>query len=126
MNVVDTSGWLEFFAGGPNAEFFRPPLEDQTSLIVPTISIYEVFKVILRERGEDSAIQAVALMKQGREIGLDSSLAIQAAKNSLDMKIPMADSIILTTARAYQAVVWTQDDDFAGISGVKYFPKSSK
>jgi len=92
-----------------------------SALIVPTLSMYEVFKVALRERGEDAALQAIAIMKQGKEIELNSNLAIQAAKTSFDLKIPMADAIILTTARYYQALLWTQDDDFAGINGVKYF-----
>ena len=123
MNLVDSCGWLEYFSDGPNADNFAKPIQETDSLIVPTLSMYEVFKVALRERGEDAALQAVAIMKQGQEVDLNSSLAIQAAKISFDLKMPMADAIILTTARAYQAIVWTQDDDFAGISGVKYFVK---
>lgn len=123
MNVVDSCGWLEYFSNGPNAAKFTQPLLDTTSLIVPTLCMYEVFKVALREKGEDAALQAVAVMKQGRVVGLTTSLAIQAAKTSFDLKMPMADAIILTTARAYQAIVWTQDDDFSGLSDVKYFSK---
>ena len=123
MNVVDSCGWLEYFSNGSNAEKFAEPIQETANLIVPTLSMYEVFKVALRERGEDEALQAVAIMKQGREVNLNSSLAIQAAKISFDLKMPMADAIILTTARVYRATVWTQDDDFAGISGVKYFAK---
>jgi toxin FitB len=124
MNVVDSCGWLEYFSDGPNAGIFAKPIQNTTNLIVPTLSMYEVFKVALREKGEDAALQAVAIMKQGREVDLNSNLAIQAAKISFDLRIPMADAIILTTARAYQAIVWTQDDDFEGISGVKYFPNT--
>ncbi len=123
MNVVDSCGWLEYFSDGSNADIFAEPIMELSSLIVPTLCLYEVFKVALRERGEDSALQVVAIMKQGQTVDLNSNLAIQAAKFSFDLKIPMADAIILTTARAYQATVWTQDDDFAGISGVKYFCK---
>ena len=123
MNVVDSCGWLEYFSDGPNADIFAEPITKLSSLIVPTLCLYEVFKVALRERGEDSALQVVAIMKQGQTVDLNSNLAIQAAKISFDLKIPMADAIILTTARAYQATVWTQDDDFDGISGVKYFCK---
>ena len=123
MNVVDSCGWLEYFSDGPNAEKFAEPIQATSTLIVPTLCMYEVFKVALREKGEDAALQVVAVMKQGQEAGLNSNLAIQAAKNSFDLKMPMADAIILTTARAYQAIVWTQDDDFAGINGVKYFQK---
>jgi len=124
MNVVDSCGWLEYFSDGINAEYFVEPILKIKELIVPTLSMYEVFKVALRERGEDAALQAVAVMKQGYEVDLTSSLAIQAAKISFDLKIPMADAIILTTARAYKATVWTQDKDFDGISGVKYFETS--
>lgn len=123
MNVVDSCGWLEYFSDGTNAEKFAKPIEDTISLIVPTLSIFEVFKVVLRENGEDAALQVVAIMKQGHEVDLNSNLAIQAAKISFDLKIPMADAIILTTARNYHAIVWTQDDDFAGLAGVKYFTK---
>jgi predicted nucleic acid-binding protein len=125
MNVVDSSGWLEYFVDSKNAGHFAGPLEDRDKLIVPTICLYEVFKLVLRERGEEAALQAVALMKQGKQAPLTDSLAIQAAKMSMDYKLPMADSIILTTTRAFDAVVWTQDEDFSGIDGVKYFPKPS-
>jgi len=122
-HVVDSSAWLEYFAAGPNAAYFREPLKQTDRLVVPTITLFEVFKVVHRQRGEDAAIQAIALMKQGREIPLDGSLAMQAAQLSLDLKLPMADSIILATARAHNAEFWTQDDDFQGLEGVHYFPK---
>ena len=122
-HVVDSSAWLEYFAGGPNASQFRVPLRNPEHLVVPTITLYEVFKVVQRQRGENAAIQAVALMKRGREVPLDSSMAIQAAQTSLELGLPMADSIILTTARAYKAELWTQDVDFAGMDGVHYFAK---
>ena len=125
MNIVDSSGWLEFFADGPNAENFSKPLSDTEILIVPSISVFEVFKVVLRERDEDAALSAVSLMRQGRIVDLSFELAIQAAKMSHDFKIPMADSIILTTAYDFDATVWTQDSDFKGFQNVKYFPKLS-
>ncbi len=123
MNIVDSSGWLEFFADGPNAENFSKPLSDTEILIVPSISVFEVFKVVLRERDEDSALVAVSLMQQGKIVDLSFELSIQAAKMSHDFKIPMADSIILTTAYACDATVWTQDSDFMEFQNVKYFPK---
>ena len=123
MNVVDSSAWLEYLADGPNAEYFSAPLEDTGNLIVPTICIYEVFKAVLRQRGEDAALQTVALMKQGSTINLSDDLALQAAKISLEYKIPMADSIILATARAHEAVLWTQDQDFKDMENVNYFSK---
>ena len=125
-NVVDSSAWLEYFADGPNADSFSAAVQDIENLIVPAICIYEVFKTVLRQRGEDAALQTAALMKQGNEVDLTSGLAIEAAKISLDYKIPMADSIILATARAYEAIIWTQDQDFKDLEGVQYFPKKRK
>ena len=123
MNVVDSSGWLEYLADGPNADFFAPAIENIPELIVPSISIYEVFKRTLQQRDEAMALQVVALMAQGQVVELDQTLAITAAKISHDLKIPMADSIILATARAYQATLWTQDIDLKGIEGVEYISK---
>lgn len=124
MNVVDSSGWLEYFADGPNADFFAEAIETVDELIVPAISIYEVFKRVYQQRGESDALQAAALMEQGSVIDLDAPLALSAAKLSLDSKLPMADSIILATARAQNATLWTQDADFKGIAGVQYMEKA--
>jgi predicted nucleic acid-binding protein len=123
MNLIDSSGWLEYFSDGPNAIQYIEPLENIADLIVPTICLFEVFKVILRERDEDSAIQAIAVMKQAMIVELTQDIALQAAKMSLDLKLPMADSIILATATKYEATVWTQDADFQGKPFVKYFAK---
>lgn len=126
MNLVDSSAWLEYLANDPNAEYFSAPLEDTGNLLVPTICIYEVFKAVLRQRSEDAALQTVALMMQGTTIDLTDELALKAAKISLESQIPMADSIILATARTHQAVLWTQDKDFKDIENVNYFPKQRK
>jgi len=123
MNVVDSSGWLEFFADGPNADFFDSAIQDTKKLIVPTLSIFEVFKRILQQRKEGEALQATALMQQGTVVELTSSLALEAAKLSLDEKLPLADSVMLATSRAYGATLWAQDSDFEGMSGVKYAKK---
>jgi predicted nucleic acid-binding protein len=123
VNIVDSSGWLEYFADGPNADRFASPLGNVAELLVPSITLYEVFKIVCRQRGEDAALQAVAMMQQGKVIELSSSIALLAAKLSLDMKTPMADSIILATAQIHAAELWTQDNDFEGIPGVRYFPK---
>lgn len=124
MNLVDSSGWLEYFADGPNASFFAPAIEKTGTLLVSAINLYEVFKRVHQQRGEESAWQAVAVMHQGEIIELDASLALAAAKTSLELKLPMADSIILTTAKAYGATLWTQDSDFKNIKGVRYIAKS--
>jgi predicted nucleic acid-binding protein len=123
VNVVDSSAWLEFFAGGPNAARFAAPIESPASLLVPTLSIYEVFKRILQQRGDDDALQAVAIMEQGQVVDLDRSIALAAARISIDHQLPLADSVMLATARSVQATFWTQDADFQGIDGVKYFPR---
>ena len=122
MNIIDSSGWLEYFSDGPNAKHYLPPLNDISSLIVPVITIYEVFKVVLRESAENEALQAVAAMQKGKIIDLNAKLAMDASKLSLQHKLPMADSIILATARAHNCVIWTQDSDFQNIEGVNYFP----
>jgi predicted nucleic acid-binding protein len=125
MNIVDSSGWLDYFAGGPNAKHFAVPLKDTASLVVPVITIYEVFKVVLRQRGENDALQAVAAMQKGTVCDLTVNIAISAAQISLQppKKLPMADSIIFATAQHHDATIWTQDIDFKGLPKVKYFPK---
>jgi predicted nucleic acid-binding protein len=126
MNIIDSSGWLEYFADGPNASYFSGPLQKTTELIVPTITIHEVFKAVLRQRTESDALQAVALMQQGFVVDLTVSISILSAKMSLEHHIPTADSIILATAFIYEATIWTQDSDFKGIEGVQYVPKKPK
>jgi predicted nucleic acid-binding protein len=123
VNVVDSSGWIEFLGGGANAEFFTKAVSDTTHLIVPTISVFEVCRWMRRELGERRALDAMALMQQGSIIDLDATLAMSAARLSLELKLPMADSIILATARANNATLWTQDDDFEGLDDVKYIAK---
>lgn len=123
-NLVDSSGWIEYFADGPNADFFEAAIEDESVLIVPSISIYEVFKRLLAEpNGEEAALRVAAVMQRGRVVDLDAELALDAAKTSRETRLPMADSIILSTARTHDATVWTQDKDFEGIAGVEYVEK---
>jgi toxin FitB len=123
MNVVDSSGWMEYFTNGINAEFFIPAIQDVKNLLVPSICIYEVFKRLLMDMGEENALQAVGIMSYGGEVGLDRKIAIDAAQISLDLKLAMADSIILATARTHAASLWTQDAHFKDIKGVKYIEK---
>jgi predicted nucleic acid-binding protein len=123
MNVVDSSGWLEYFINGKNADFFAPVIENTAEVIVPTISLFEVFKRVLIEKNRDDALEAVAMMKDGRVVDLDDNLALVAAELSYELKLPLADSIILATARAHNATLWTQDEHFKGIEGVKYIEK---
>ena len=123
MNIVDSSGWLAYFADEPNAKYFLTPLKDTSSLVVPTVTIYEVFKVVLRESSENEALQAAVAMRKGTVVDLTASLAIAASKLSLTHNLPMTDSVILATAKEFGATIWTQDSDFKNVDGVKYFPK---
>ena len=124
MNVVDSSGWLEYFSDTDRAKLFQKPIEDTGNLIVPVISIYEVFKKILSFTNEDTALTAVAHMQMGHVVDLDTEISINAAKISHEQKIPMADSIILATSLQFGATLWTQDEDFRNFKGkVKYFSK---
>jgi predicted nucleic acid-binding protein len=126
MNIVDSSGWLEYFSGGPNAEYYLSPLEDPSSLIVPTLTIYEVFKVVLRETGENEALQSIAAMQKGSVVDLTTSMAMNASKISLQHHLPMSGSIILATAKAYDCVIWTQDSGFENLPGVHFPQKKNK
>ncbi len=126
MNIVDSSGWIEYIADDANANFFELPIVDSETLLVPTICLYEVFKRVLQEFGEERALDAMGIMSLGTIIDLDRQIAIHAAQISNELKLAMADSIILATARAYDATLWTEDEHFSGIEGVKYKEKRSK
>jgi len=123
VNIVDSSGWLEYFSKGTNASFFAPAIQGTESLVVPTICMYEVFKRTLAQLGEDAALKAVGIMSLGSIADLTQEIAVNAAQLSSELKIAMADSIILATARAYDATLWTQDADFEDIEGIKYIEK---
>jgi predicted nucleic acid-binding protein len=123
MNLVDSSCWLEYFAGSSVGDAVAPAIEDIDSLLVPTIVLYEVFKKLITELDEDRALFAVAHMKQGHVINLDSDLAIYSASVGKEYKLALADSIIYATSKKYDAILWTQDKHFQGLSSVKYFSK---
>jgi predicted nucleic acid-binding protein len=123
MNVVDSSGWLEYFAGGKNADFFAPAIEDTENLIVPVICLYEVFKRILQQHGQGMAELRIADLYKGQVIDITPPLALSAARLSTELKLPMADSLILITAKENNATLWTQDEDFKGFEGVRYVEK---
>lgn len=122
MNVVDSSGWIEFIVDGPNASEFAAPLEDGESLLVPTVSILEVFKFFSRKANEAAALEVVASMRQGRVVDLDPEIALLAGKFGVDHGLPLADSVIYATARRAGATVWTQDSDFEHLEDVRYVP----
>ena len=123
INVVDSSAWLEYFADGPNAGEFARPIEATRSLIVPTLSLFEVFKRIAQQRSEDEGLRAVAVMEQGKVVDLDRATALAAARISIDQGIAMADSIMFATAQRHQAILWTQDADFEGLPRTRYFAR---
>ena len=123
MNVIDSSGWLEYFAKGPNTTFFKPVIHNTEALLVPTICLYEVYKRIAAQRDEEEALSAIAWMATGEVVDLNQEIAIQAADFSREHKLAMADSIIYATARAFQATLWTQDAHFSGLDGVEFIEK---
>ena len=126
MNVVDSSAWLEYFAGGPNAPFFAEAIEDRTRLLVPAIVVWEVHRRLLQlQRTDSEAVLVASVLTSGRVVDLDSALAISAARLGVRHRIPLADSIVLATARRYSATVWTQDADFETLEGVRYRPHRS-
>jgi predicted nucleic acid-binding protein len=123
MNVVDSSAWLEYFADGPNAAVFAKPIETTRSLLVPSLSLFEVFKRVSQQRSEDEALRAIAVMEQGRIVDLDRATALEAARLSIHHGIAMADSVMLATALRNRATLWTQDSDFDGLPGARYYAK---
>jgi len=123
VNVVDSSGWIEYLVEGPNAAFFEEPLQDVEHLLVPSISILEVYRYVLKERGRQDALAVAASMRQGHVVDLDEGLAIEAAEVGASRALPLADCVIYASAQAHQARLWTQDADFQGLEGVEYRPK---
>jgi len=123
MNIVDSSAWLEYFADGPNAAHFAAVIENSAELLVPAISLLEVFKCIAQQRDASTALQYVAVMRQSAVVDLDATLALRAAALGLRHKLPLADSVIYAAAQAADALLWTQDSDFKGLAGVRYFAK---
>jgi toxin FitB len=126
VNLVDSSAWLEYFADGPNAGFFESPITRKSELIVPTVVIFEVCKRILQQRGEEEALHAVSALHGGTIIALSAELAVLAASISYELKLPMTDSLILATAQAHNAVIWTQDADFRDLPNVKFRPSKRR
>lgn len=123
MNVVDSSGWIEYLVGGPNAPFFEEPLAEAESLVVPSISIFEVYRYVLKNRGRTDALAVAASMRQGHVVDLDAGLAVEAAEFGASLQLPLADSIIYAVAQAHEATLWTQDSDFDGLEGVRFEAK---
>ncbi len=123
MNIVDSSGWLEYLAGTQNSEIFGKYIEDTGRLIVPVITIYEVFKKILIESNEENALKIAAHMRLGKVVDVNLTLSLEAAKYGKQYGLPLADALIYATARQYHCTVWTQDEHFKGLEGVRYFPK---
>jgi toxin FitB len=123
MNLVDSSGWLEYFTDGKNAKHFAPVIQDLENLVVSTINLYEIYKKIIQQRDENNAIQAIAIMQQVEILEVTAQIAIDGAKISIENEIPMADSFIIATARSVGAKIWTQDYDFKGLENVMFFKK---
>ena len=123
MNVVDSSGWLEWFSDGPNADVFKGPILDRAELVTASICVFEVAKRVMSQFGEEQALLAVGSMCEAEVADLDRQTALDAARISLMEGLAMADSIILATARRYEALLWTQDAHFEGKAGVRFVEK---
>jgi len=126
VNVVDSSAWLEYFANGSGAARFAPAIEAVDRLVTPSVCLLEVFKIVLRQRTEGQALQAVALMQQGQVVDLDAALALSAAKLGVEHKLPLADSVVYATTLLLGGILWTQDEDFKGLADVEFHAKSTK
>jgi predicted nucleic acid-binding protein len=124
LNVIDSCGWLEYFADNRNEVFFTKIIEQNDSIIIPIICIYEVYKRSLEQRNETDTNTAIDYMKQYKIIAPGIEIALLAAKLSKKYKLAMADSFILATAYEYEADVWTQDSDMKDLPNVHYNPKS--
>ena len=125
MNVVDSSAWLEYFGDGPNAAVFAEAIESPGELAVPMLTLSEVFKRTRQLTDETTILKVIAIMLQGRVIELSATLAIDAARLSLEIGLAMADAIILATARAEDAVLWTQDSHIEGLENVEFREKQA-
>lgn len=123
MNVVDSSAWLSYFAGDKNSTSFSKPIESLSTLLVPSITVTEVFKHVLRLKGEGPALEVIAHMTQGNVISLDTQLAIDAGSYGVQHKLPLADSIIYATTMKFNATLWTQDSNFKDLLNVKFYAK---
>jgi predicted nucleic acid-binding protein len=123
VNLVDSSAWLEYLAGGPQAGQFASVIEDVAQLLVPTIVLLEVTRRVMQLRGEDDALQVAAVLHQGQIVVLDSAVALSAAQLGVAHKLPLADSVIYATAKQFDATIWTMDADFSGLAGVRYVAK---
>lgn len=124
MNIVDTSGWLEYFADSPLAGNYATAIENTDELLVPSIVLHEVFKKIALAYDENKAFQAIAQLKQGQVLDVDEAIALYAGKISIEKHLPMADALIYATAVLHHATIFTQDAHFEGLPQVKYFAKN--
>lgn len=121
--IVDSSGWLEYFGKSENGLKFAPAIRNIEFLLVPVICLYEVFKRICQQRGEEDALNAVGIMMTGTVLYITPQIALDAASLSIEYQLPMADSLILALAREHEAELWTQDEHFLNLDGVVYFEK---
>lgn len=124
MVVLDSSCWLEYFLNGKRAENYASIIEKHSEIIIPSIVLHEVFKVAMRASGEDAALAIAGVLQQSSIIPMDENIAMYSAKIGSQRHLAMADSIILATAQIHHATLWTQDADFKGLAGVKYFEKA--
>jgi toxin FitB len=123
MNVVDSSGWIEFFTAGASGLLFKPVIEQRDQLLVPAINIYEVYKILSRKLPAGAVQSCLDVMRQGRVLDLTDKRAVAAADIAAKHKLAMADAVIYSMAREFDGTLWTQDVDYKGLAGVRYFEK---
>jgi predicted nucleic acid-binding protein len=124
MNIVDASGWIEFFLAGANGPTFKPVIENTRELLVPSVNMYEVHRVLSRKLPVELRDMCLEVMRRAPVIELNDERAIAASQLSLKHGLAMADAAMYAIALEHKAVLWTQDADYQGLKGVKYFPKA--
>jgi len=121
MKLVDSCGWLQFFTDGPLGSSYGKELSSKPEeILVPSIVLYEVFKFLLRTSGEETAIRCTAHMTQCQVVDLDATLALESAETSTQSNLAMADAIVYTISRKFDAPLITSDSDLKGLEGVKF------
>ena len=123
MNLVDSSGWIEYLQDTPRADLFAEAIEDRYDLLVPTIALFEVHKVLSRNLPANLVAQCLDVMRLGRVLDLTDKRAIAASEVASRHRLAMADAAMYSLAQEFEATFWTQDVDYQGLGGVRYFPK---
>lgn len=123
MNVVDSSGWIEFFLAGANGPKFKPVINQRATLLVPAIALFEVHKVLSCQVPPEAVTQCLNVMRLGRVLEITDRRAVAAAEIAARHHLAMADAMMYSMAIEFDATFWTQDVDYQGLPSVTYFAK---